>query len=54
MSASRSRFWQYSGDDIVDDFDLDRNIVDFSQFGPKIDREDLREKITEVIPTAPG
>ncbi len=41
-------FWQYSGDDIVENFDLENDIIDLSHFGRKIDWEDLKTKIAEV------
>lgn len=41
-------FWQYSGDDIVEDFDLDNDIIDLSHFGRMIAWDGLKEKITTV------
>ena len=48
-------FWQYSGDDTVEDFDPDYDIIDLSDFGRMIAWDDLKDNITTVTdPDDPG
>ena len=41
-------FWQYSGDDVVEDFDPANDTIDLSNFGRMIAWDDLKENITTV------
>ena len=55
VGADEFVFWQYSGDDIVENFDPANDIVDLSDFGRMIAWDDLRANIATVTdPNDPG
>ncbi len=48
VAADNFVFWQYSGDDVVENFDPDSDIIDLSHFGREIAWDDLKGNITTV------